>query len=30
MSPADSAESGPLRHNYTAELEQLALQVETP
>jgi phosphate transport system protein len=28
MSPADSAESGPLRHNYTAELEQLALQVE--
>jgi phosphate transport system protein len=28
MSPADSADAGPLRQNYTAELEQLALQVE--
>jgi phosphate transport system protein len=28
MSPADSADGGPLRQNYTAELEQLALQVE--
>jgi phosphate transport system protein len=28
MSPADSADGGPLRHQYTAELEQLALQVE--
>lgn len=28
MSPADSADGGPLRHHYTAELEQLALQVE--
>jgi phosphate transport system protein len=28
MSPADSAEGGPLRLQYTAELEQLALQVE--
>jgi phosphate transport system protein len=28
MSPADSADGGPLRHQYSAELEQLALQVE--
>ena len=28
MSPAASADGAPLRHNYTAELEQLALQVE--
>jgi phosphate transport system protein len=28
MSPADSADGGPLRQHYTAELEQLALQVE--
>jgi len=28
MSPAASADGGPLRQNYTAELEQLALQVE--
>ena len=28
MSPAASAEGGPLRLNYSAELEQLALQVE--
>ena len=28
MSPADSADPGPLRHQYGAELEQLAIQVE--
>ena len=28
MSPAASADGGPLRQNYTSELEQLALQVE--
>ena len=28
MSPADSADGGPLRLHYSAELEQLALQVE--
>lgn len=28
MSPADSADGGPARQHYTAELEQLALQVE--
>ena len=28
MSPDASADRGPLRHQYTAELEQLALQVE--
>ena len=28
MSPADSADPGPVRQHYTSELEQLALQVE--